>query len=729
MSDLSNNPMYDSGSNGKEAAENVGRTAKNIAKTVTKPIAKGAKKKAKEYGRKAANQIAKHLLSALKAIAGVVSSHGPAIIAVILVIVIIYGSIAVLVSSQLDSSNSEVSLTPEGQVIIRMFESYCNETYRSGHDGDDNDRLTGVSRDSNRRTSKLIDNTDSERTQYSRVLSYIKSNNYEFILCALWKVFAREMYAECLYKDNSLQSQENFHNDYGWNSSEDAYKMFIQFYYTEELGTENARIGFESSLKPDKYKGVFFHQFYVNELFKACLEAFVQENGSYVKNIDGITAELKDEASNKNKDDNKKETIATESIDLLNNKKSKFDSTLNISDYSKKITNKTFENFKRGLSERAGFVNSSNAGENSDLKIPYISYVYKYYYLVDGKIPDNTKLNDEIKEECLKDLKSKISNTATSFIIFAGTGSTANLVRLAKAQINNGGQKYCDELFNGMLVDWCAIYAGWLLKNGGDIHIEEYAWSAAVPTWANGLKNLGKFRDSSYHPKVGDIVFFGGFAHVGIVIEVNDTGIVSSEGNTAGGASGSDFCRRSKVSEYSYSFSDPYICGYGMVTYRLDVNNFNTVGSREGALMSVMGNNATNDPNYKCVKYTDWSGGKKLTSSERRILEETVSGEFGNDYNGAVMIAQCLRDALVYEQCDNVSNLPSKMQYDGYYAWGGREPTSIAKDAVAYVFDDGGMGVQHRIFVMYNPTICSSSWHESLNYIVTVGDVRFFDYW
>lgn len=729
MSDLSNNPMYDSGSDGKEAAENVGRVAKNVAKTVTKPIAKEAKKKAKEYGRKTANHITKHLSSALKTIGSVISTYAPAIIAIILVISIIYGSIAVLVSSQLDSSNSEVSLTPEGQVIISMFESYCNETYRSGHDGDDNDRLTGVSRDSSRRASKLIDNPDNERAKYSRILSYIKSNDYEFILCALWKVFAREMFAECLYKDNSLQSQENYHNDYGWATSEDAYKTFIQFYYTEELGTENVRIGFESSLQPDEYKGVLFHQFYVNELFKACLEAFIQENGSYVKNIDEITSELNEEATSENTDDNKKETTATESIDLLNNSNSRFDSNFDISDYSKKITNKIFENFKRGLSERAEFVNSSNAGENSNLKIPYISYVYKYYYLVDGRIADNTALNDEIKSECLKDLKNKISNTATSFIIFSGTGSTANLVRLAKAQINNGGQKYCDELYNGTLVDWCAIYAGWLLKYGGNIQIEEYGWSAGVPSWRDGLINKGKFRDSSYHPKVGDVVFLHNFGHVGVVIEVNDRGILTSEGNTAGGASGSDFCRRSKVSEYFYTFDSSSICGYGMITYRLDVSSFNTAGSKEGALMSVMGNSATNDPNYKCLKYTDWSGGKKLTSSERRLLEETVSGEFGNDYTGAVMIAQCLRDALVYGQCDKVSNLPSKMQYDGYYAWGGREPTSIAKDAVKYVFDDGGMGVQHRIFVMYNPTICSSSWHESLNYIVTVGDVRFFDYW
>ena len=94
-----------------------------------------------------------------------------------------------------------------------------------------------------------------------------------------------------------------------------------------------------------------------------------------------------------------------------------------------------------------------------------------------------------------------------------------------------------------------------------------------------------------------------------------------------------------------------------------------------------------------------------------------------------MMYGKCMRDTLVYGQCKKVSEIPSKMQYDGYYAWGGKEPTSIAKDAVKYVFDDGGMCVQHRVFVFYNPTQCTSSWHESLNYILTIGDVRFFDYW
>ncbi len=130
------------------------------------------------------------------------------------------------------------------------------------------------------------------------------------------------------------------------------------------------------------------------------------------------------------------------------------------------------------------------------------------------------------------------------------------------------------------------------------------------------------------------------------------------------------------------------------------------------------------DKNYRSPSYKQWKG-RELKSSERDILVRIVNGEFGSDKTGSILIAQCLRDALVYDQCSSVENLPTGMGYDGFANT--NTPTQAAKDAVSYVFDKGGMAVQHRILYMYNPSICSSAWHESQVYILTYGGVRFFD--
>lgn len=142
-------------------------------------------------------------------------------------------------------------------------------------------------------------------------------------------------------------------------------------------------------------------------------------------------------------------------------------------------------------------------------------------------------------------------------------------------------------------------------------------------------------------------------------------------------------------------------------------------------------NKITNiDPNYKNVSFKQFSG-RILTDSERALLENIVYGEFGEDYTGCVYIAQCLRDAIVYGFCQNIMSLPVEFGYDGYDS----ERTYCSQEAInaiKYVFDDGGCGVQHRMLIMYNPTICASPWHESQEFVLEYvgsswGSVRFFD--
>lgn len=68
------------------------------------------------------------------------------------------------------------------------------------------------------------------------------------------------------------------------------------------------------------------------------------------------------------------------------------------------------------------------------------------------------------------------------------------------------------------------------------------------------------------------------------------------------------------------------------------------------------------------------------------------------------------------------------MGYDGY-----RENVNAnAKNAVSYVFDNGGNAVQHRILVMCTDEYYNAypnNWHSTQNYITKYENVLFFDYW
>ena len=159
------------------------------------------------------------------------------------------------------------------------------------------------------------------------------------------------------------------------------------------------------------------------------------------------------------------------------------------------------------------------------------------------------------------------------------------------------------------------------------------------------------------------------------------------------------------------------------------ITDYNSFASKEykepensGNFLISLGSSYV-DKKYKGRTYS-------LTSTERQILENIVDGEFGGDYKGSVLIAQCLRDAVTYGYTRSIATLPIDMGYYGYSS-ARTNTSSNAKKAVSYVFDQGGSAVQHRILVMYNPTMCYSSWHESQEFVYSYagywGSVRFFD--
>lgn len=706
---------------GKDIVNEVGREASNAATTAvrrgTQKAISAVKKKGKaKAGKKAGKSIFNLIKKILTWIGNAIAGMSPEFLSVILAIIVVYAMIAALIANS-QGVTSAVRLTAEGQAIMRLFEAYADEKYRAFGELDDESRF-GVGKNSGLRASRGIDNPDSERNKYKQVLDFVEQNEYQYELCAIWKIVYREMYAENHYRENSDLIDTS--QAYGWESSEDAYKTLIQTYYTEDHGTENVRVGFESTYQPDDYPGNVYHQYYVNEAFKACLEAFIDENGNYILPITSLNEEI----TQANQDNTNASTTSGSNTAYTTpvSHVTRLSNDISAADYGSYLTNKIISNLDRGLRERISFKNPDNGTEYDGLEINYYSEVIAFHYYVDNTdnsiAPEDYNISDR---EVLADLKTKISASAAGFLEYTTAGNAESLILLARAQKGNHGQKYCDALFGGQLVDWCSIYAGWLLQEGGHIDISSYGWSAGVGVWEDNMKSKGLFRRrAEYTPKPGDVVFFGSDTyrtHVGIVIEVYEDSFLTSEGNTSASPGSGAYCSRSIVDEHTYSFDSTYVHGYGLITYDSALAGGN-----------AMIHSTQSDPNYKCVSFRQWAG-RDLTARERRIIEETVSGEFGNDYNGSVMIAQCIRDALVYGDCDKPANIPSRMGYDGYYAWNGKEPTSIAKDAVKYIFDQGGMGVKHRVLYMYNPTICTSAWHESQNYICSVGDVRFFDRW
>lgn len=132
------------------------------------------------------------------------------------------------------------------------------------------------------------------------------------------------------------------------------------------------------------------------------------------------------------------------------------------------------------------------------------------------------------------------------------------------------------------------------------------------------------------------------------------------------------------------------------------------------------------DKNYKGTVY-------KLSKEERSYIEKIVMGEFGISYSGSVCIAQCIRDALVYGECDDPMDLRKSSAYGGMGYVGYQEYVNQdVKDAVSFVFDEGGSAVQHRMYVMCTDEYYygyPGNWHSTQNFIFQFENVLFFDYW
>ena len=141
-----------------------------------------------------------------------------------------------------------------------------------------------------------------------------------------------------------------------------------------------------------------------------------------------------------------------------------------------------------------------------------------------------------------------------------GIGNQA-IVQVAASQEGKGGTTYWSWYGFGSRVEWCACFVSWCADQSG------YIQSGVIPKFSlcsDGVKwfeSKGRFRDASYTPAAGDIIFFdwgnnGTIDHVGIVESVSGGTVNTIEGNSG-----------DKVARRSYSIGSSNIYGYGVPAY------------------------------------------------------------------------------------------------------------------------------------------------------------------
>lgn len=116
-----------------------------------------------------------------------------------------------------------------------------------------------------------------------------------------------------------------------------------------------------------------------------------------------------------------------------------------------------------------------------------------------------------------------------------------------------------------------------------------------------------------------------------------------------------------------------------------------------------------------------------LSEDDRYVLEMLVMGEAeGEGLEGAALVAQTVRDTMVYKGYNSVTAIRRDFGYSNNMT---KAPNQTVKDAVAYIFDQGGCAVQHRIYYFYAPARVSSDFHERQELVITYGGHKFFDEW
>ena len=145
----------------------------------------------------------------------------------------------------------------------------------------------------------------------------------------------------------------------------------------------------------------------------------------------------------------------------------------------------------------------------------------------------------------------------------------SNIVNVAKSQLgNDGGQPYWSWMGFNSRVEWCACFVSWCANECGYISVGVIPKFAACRNAVVWFQERGLWKDASYTPKKGDLIFFDwdnksgsgsqdGIAdHVGIVEKAADNKIYTIEGNSG-----------DKCAQRSYDIGYYELLGFGIPQY------------------------------------------------------------------------------------------------------------------------------------------------------------------
>lgn len=116
----------------------------------------------------------------------------------------------------------------------------------------------------------------------------------------------------------------------------------------------------------------------------------------------------------------------------------------------------------------------------------------------------------------------------------------------------------------------------------------------------------------------------------------------------------------------------------------------------------------------------------ELTDEERTAIENIVASEGGYcSYKFQALVAECILNGCLAE---NMRPLEIFNRGD-FWLTNNVAPTDVTRQAVSDVFDKGVLPTADQVRYYYNPNFCESSLHESMCYVLTCCDCRFFKDW
>ena len=175
---------------------------------------------------------------------------------------------------------------------------------------------------------------------------------------------------------------------------------------------------------------------------------------------------------------------------------------------------------------------------------------------------------DDDQREQMEELLADENSSLWSQVLYGYTAGGGDIVAAALSQVGNqGGDLYWSWYGFDNWVDWCACFVSWCADQSGYIEAGVIPkFSACASQGIPWFQERGLWRDNSYEPKAGDLIFFdwdkegegqdGVADHVGIVEKVENGRVYTIEGNSG-----------NAVRQNSYLIGDYEIIGYAAPAY------------------------------------------------------------------------------------------------------------------------------------------------------------------